>query len=159
MLELGDIQGMLLASARFTCGRSSFLSFGQSDQGRGFLSRVVDRVMTAEPAAERPASCVYVAFTWNGLRALGINESALATFPESFRAGMPARAEQLGDGGASHPDHWEGGLASPDLHALLLVFAGDAAERARRIEEHQSVLATFPGVFGPFHARSCTGGS
>ena len=59
---------------------------------------------------------------------------------------MPARAEQLGDRGASHPDHWEGGLASPDLHALLLLFAGDPAERARRIEEHQSILATSPGV-------------
>ena len=32
-LELGDIQGMLLASARFTCGRSSFLSFGHLTRG------------------------------------------------------------------------------------------------------------------------------
>ena len=59
---------------------------------------------------------------------------------------MPARAEQLGDHGASHPDHWVGGLASPGLHASLLLFATDPTERARRIEEHQSLLAASPGV-------------
>ena len=31
---------------------------------------------------------------------------------------MVARAAMLGDTGANHPDHWVGGLASPDLHAI-----------------------------------------
>ena len=42
---------------------------------------------------------VSVAFTWNGLRALGLDEDSLATFPEEFRQGMVARAEMLGDTG------------------------------------------------------------
>ena len=36
---------------------------------------------------------VTVAFTWNGLKALGVDEASLATFPEEFKQGMPARAE------------------------------------------------------------------
>ena len=40
-----------------------------------------------------------VAFTWNGLRALGVDEDSLATFPEEFKQGMVARAEMLGDTG------------------------------------------------------------
>ena len=72
-----------------------------------------------------------VAFTWNGLRALGVDEASLATFPEEFKQGMVARAEILGDTGANHPDHWVGGLASPDLHAIAILFARDDAERER----------------------------
>ena len=103
-------------------------------------------VLTDTPASASPASYVYLGLTCNGLRALGIDEASLATFPEAFRAGMPARAQELGDHGASHPGHWAGGLASPDLHALLLLFAQDPAERARRVEEHRSLLGSSPGV-------------
>ena len=78
-----------------------------------------------------------VAFTWNGLRALGVDEASLATFPEEFKQGMAARAEILGDTGANHPDHWVGGLASPDLHAIVILFARDDAERERCVQEHQ----------------------
>ena len=42
------------------------------------------------------------------------------------------------------PARWVGGLASPDLHALLLLFAQDPAERARRVEEHRSLLGSSP---------------
>ena len=84
---------------------------------------------------------VTLAFTWNGLKALGVDETSLATFPEEFKQGMPARAEMLGDTGANHPDNWVGGLASPDLHAIAILFARDEAERERCIREHQRFLA------------------
>jgi Dyp-type peroxidase family len=87
-----------------------------------------------------------VAFTWNGLRALGVDEASLATFPDEFRQGMVARAEMLGDTGANHPDHWLGGLASPDLHAIVILFARDSAERARCVTEHQKLIAERKGV-------------
>ena len=45
-----------------------------------------------------------VAFTWNGLRAIGVPEASLATFPEEFRQGMASRARVLGTTGANHPD-------------------------------------------------------
>ena len=72
-----------------------------------------------------------VGFTWNGLRTLGVDEASLATFPEEFRQGMAARAEVLGTTGANHPDNWDGGLASPNLHAIVVLFARDVAERER----------------------------
>lgn len=146
MLELDDIQALLLTQGLVLCGRYSFLTFRDPGQGRVFLSRVVHEVSSAETASMSPASYVYLGLTCNGLRALGVDEASLATFPEAFRAGMPARAQELGDRGASHPGHWVGGLASPDLHALLLLFAQDPAERARRTGEHRSLLGSSPGV-------------
>jgi Dyp-type peroxidase family len=89
---------------------------------------------------------VTVAFTWTGLRALGVDEASLATFPEEFRQGMAARAGMLGTTGANHPEHWVGGLASPDLHAIVVLFARDVAERDRCKIEHQEYLSQCAGV-------------
>src|SRR3954454_18721717 len=54
---------------------------------------------------------------------------------------MVARAEMLGDTGEHHPDNWEGGLASPHLHAIVILFAGDEVERERCVMEHDKFIA------------------
>ena len=104
-----------------------------------------------------------VAFTWSGLHALGVDEVSLSTFPEEFKQGMVARAEVLGDTGDNHPDNWVGGLARPDLHAIAILFARDAAERERSQAEHDKLVARCEGVevlstLGPWmrHRRSST---
>jgi deferrochelatase/peroxidase EfeB len=89
---------------------------------------------------------VTIAFTWNGLQALGVDNAALATFPEEFRQGMAARAQILGTTGANHPDHWLGNLASPDLHAIVVLFARDVPERERCRIEHAQFVSRCPGV-------------
>ena len=89
---------------------------------------------------------VTLAFTWNGLRALGVDDAALATFPEEFKQGMVARAQMLGDTGNSHPDHWVGNLASPDLHAIAILFARDEAEKVRAQSVHEKLVAECEGV-------------
>ena len=87
-----------------------------------------------------------MAFTWSGLRALGASEASLASFPEEFRQGMVARSQVLGDTGANHPEHWIGGLASAELHAIAILFARDPAERQRVTEEHRAYLARLSGI-------------
>ena len=86
-----------------------------------------------------------VAFTWNGLRALGLDEASLASFPDEFKQGMAARAEMLGDTGANDPENWVGGLAGPDLHAIVILFARDEAERERCVGEHEKFVAQCRG--------------
>src|SRR5205814_10514184 len=149
MLELDDVQHFLLARPPALAARYAFLTFQDPAEGRAWLSGIVDKVGTGKAAAaDGPAGTrwVTVAFTWNGLRALGVDDSSLATFPEEFRQGMAARAEVLGDSGANHPDHWVGGLASPDLHAIIILFARDVPEREYCVREHQQYAAQFPGV-------------
>jgi len=109
---------------------------------------MLDKVGIAkEVGSNEPDSrWVTIAFTWNGLRALGVNEASLATFPEEFRQGMAARAEILGTTGANHPEHWVGGLVSPHLHAIVVLFARDITERERCRIEHQQYLSRCPGA-------------
>src|SRR5262249_5171691 len=149
MLELDDIQHFLLTRPRAMTARYGFLTFRKPPEGRAWLAGIIDKVGTGKTVADGAATdsrWVTVAFTWSGLRALGVDEASLATFPEEFRQGMAARAEILGDTGANHPDRWVDGLASRDLHAIVILFARDDAERERCVREHQQYAARFPGV-------------
>ncbi len=59
---------------------------------------------------------------------------------------MASRADILGDTGAAAPEHWVGGLAGDDLHAIVILFARDEEERVRCVGEHDALLARCPGV-------------
>ena len=145
VLELDDIQHFLLTRPpALDAARYEFLSFRQPAGGRelarGHPGRRCSRPRRCAASVDKDNRWVTVAFTWNGLRALGVDEASLATFPEEFKQGMAARAEILGDTGANHPDHWVGGLASPDLHAIVILFARDVAERERCVSRSTEQL-------------------
>jgi Dyp-type peroxidase family len=149
MLELDDIQHILLTRTPAMTGRYEFLSFDNPAGGRAWLSELIDRVESAADVRATMDSTrrwITIAFTCNGLRALGVPEDSLATFPDEFREGMAARADILGDTGANHPDHWVGGLASDELHAIAILFARDDDEQQRCIGEHDKLLARCGGV-------------
>ena len=91
MLEFDDIQYILLTRVPALTGRYEFLSFQQPAQGRAWLEALRDKVPSAKAVADTvnlEKRWVSVAFTWNGLRTLGVDEASLATFPEEFRQGM-----------------------------------------------------------------------
>jgi Dyp-type peroxidase family len=149
MLELDDIQHILLTRAPALTGRYEFLSFRDGGDGRAWLSAIKDTVHSAaamRASIDKDKRWVTIAFTWSGLRALGLDEASLASFPEEFKQGMVARAEALGDTGANAPEKWVGGLASPDLHAIVILFARDEAERLRCVDEHEKLVAKCAGV-------------
>jgi deferrochelatase/peroxidase EfeB len=148
MVDLHDIQHFLLERTPGMAGRYDFLSFADPAAGRAWLSEVSGEVTSGAAVRASPgrAHWVTLAFTWSGLRALGVDDASLATFPEEFRAGMAARAGVVGATGHNHPDHWDGGLADPALHALAVLFARDVAERDRRRDEHARLLSRTPGV-------------
>ena len=149
MLEFDDIQHILLTRTPAMTGRYEFLSFDNPAGGRAWLAELLDRVQSTSDARatmDDTQRWITVAFTWNGLRALGVNEDALATFPQEFREGMAARADILGDTGANHPDNWVGGLAGDDLHAIAILFARTEDQHRRSTSEHDKLVARCPGV-------------
>jgi Dyp-type peroxidase family len=149
MLELDDIQHILLTRTPAMTGRYEFLSFDNPAGGRAWLSElipIVDSAATAQTSMDSTQRWVTLAFTWNGLRALGVSAESLATFPDAFRQGMAARADILGDTGRNHPNNWAGGLAGDDLHAIAILFARDAAEHARATRVHDELVALCEGV-------------
>ena len=128
MLEFDDIQHLLLTRAPALTARYEFLSFRDGAGARAWVSAIKETIHSAasmRAGVDKDKRWVTAAFTWNGLRALGLDEASLESFPEEFKQGMAARAEMLGDTGMHAPEHWVGGLASPDLHAIVILFARD----------------------------------
>ncbi len=148
MLELEDIQHFLISRPAALAARYEFLTFRRPRAGGEWLKGILDKVGTTKAfnSGNPGTRWVTIGFTWNGLRALGVNHAALATFPEEFRQGMAARAEILGTTGANHPENWVGGLASEELHAIVILFARDVAERERCRQEHREYLLQCDGV-------------
>ena len=147
-LDLEDIQHFLMARPPALAARYEFLTFGSPASGRAWLKGLIDEVGTAKAVGSNPLDSrwVTIGFTWDGLKALGLPEASLLTFPEEFRQGMAARANILGITGANHPDLWRGGLASSDLHAIVVLFARDVQERERCRLEHARYLEKCEGV-------------
>jgi deferrochelatase/peroxidase EfeB len=147
-LDFDDIQHFLIHRALALAARYEFLTFRDPAAGRAWVKGITEKVSSAGEvrSGEAGTRWVTVAFTWNGLRALGLDDASLATFPEEFREGMAARAEILGTTGANHPDHWQGGLASADLHAIAILFARDVPERERCRVEHEQFVSQCKGV-------------
>jgi deferrochelatase/peroxidase EfeB len=147
-LALDDLQHFLVTRTPALAARYEFLSFNDAPTGKRWLCGIIDKVGTASTVGkESPdARWVTIAFTWHGLRALGVDDDALDTFPDEFRQGMAERAELLGITGASHPDRWDPALLTPAFHAIVILFARDAAERDRATREHAAYVAKIPGV-------------
>jgi Dyp-type peroxidase family len=148
-LELDDIQHILLTRTPAMTGRYEFLSFGTGAGGRAWLAELLDRVQSAAEVRESVDASkrwITLGFTWTGLRALGVAEDALASFPDEFREGMAARAGILGDTGTHAPEHWVGGLAGDDVHAIAILFARDDDEHHRCVGEHDNLVARCDGV-------------
>jgi Dyp-type peroxidase family len=149
MLELDDIQHILLTRTPAITGRYEFLTFDTAAGGRAWLSELVDLIPSATAAAatiEESDRWITLAFTWNGLRALGVPDDSLATFPDAFREGMPSRASILGDVGANAPENWVGGLAGDDVHAIAILFSRTDEQCATSIANHDALLARTDGV-------------
>jgi Dyp-type peroxidase family len=148
LLEFEDIQHFLMTRPPARAARYEFLSFRRATGGRTWLAGLLDKVGTAKAVGSSALDSrwVTVGFTWGGLRALGVTEESLATFPDEFRQGMTARADILGLTGSNRPDKWVGGMADPSLHAIAILFARDLAERERCALEHASYLKQCDGV-------------
>jgi Dyp-type peroxidase family len=148
VLDFEDIQHFLMSRPPARAARYEFLTFRSAAGGRAWLMGLIDKVGTAQAVGANVADSrwVTIGFTCSGFRVLGVADTSLATFPEEFRQGMAARADILGLTGANHPDNWVGGLASPKLHAIAILFARDVAERERCRVEHERHVKQCEGV-------------
>ena len=135
-----DVQGNILCGYGYKYGRGLYLFAKVVDPGAAaaWIGGQVESVTTARPWAHPPHATFNLAFTCAGLRELGVDDSILGSFPAAFQAGMTKRAPDLGDTEASHPRHWQDGLAG--AHVLVTVTARSAEARDERLRELKAAL-------------------
>jgi Dyp-type peroxidase family len=135
-IELADIQGNILRGFTYPTAAYIFLRIDDVDRARVLMSRTLTQVDTAAPWEDGPPpTATHAAFTYSGLKRLGVPADVLASFPAEFREGMAARAERLGDRGPSAPENWEPGLGTGEAHVLITVHAVDNEHLDERREE------------------------
>ena len=140
MLDLSDVQGLVVRGYTMPTARHLVLRVDSAPRAREFLASLVDgtsgrpQVTTAVPWTQKPDACLNLSLTPAGLRALGVPEESLSTFPAEFRQGAAARAGVVGDVGPSDPAHWRPVFTDPGFHLLLSLFAASrkALDRATR---------------------------
>jgi len=158
-LEAGEIQGIIItAYPHLPFSRYLFLHIDNPSLARQWLGNLAPRITHADwkPSAtnriEKPHSAMNIAFTSDGLLALGVDATVVSTFPEEFCQGMgePSRARRLGDNGASDPQAWELGSpsagAGQQIHILFILEARDIMDLNRLTQECREEIKNNGGV-------------
>ncbi|MET9445988.1 Dyp-type peroxidase [Streptomyces cinerochromogenes] len=146
-VEIEDVQsGALRPRPVPYQGKFIFLRVDDRHAGRALLRRLLPVTSGGLPDDLAQDAWVAVAFTYQGLRALGLPQESLDSFPRAFRDGMAARAELIGDVGENAPAHWEAPFGSGDVHIALSALSSDAAQLAQELERARVALEDTPGI-------------
>lgn len=125
-LALDDIQALILRSRPEPyVGIHAMLHIDEAEGGRDLLLRMADHVPSAAGWTDDRDAWMGVAISFQGLKALGVPESSLASFPLPFQQGMAGRAEQLRDVGSNASEHWDEAFQPGTCHVALTIYARD----------------------------------
>jgi len=146
-LDLHDLQsGLLHPRPSPYVGAYLVFRVDAARDGRALVGRLGRWIASAATWSADAQAWLTVTITYEGLRALGVPQASLDTFPDAFKEGMAARAEQLGDTGESAPENWEQPLGSPDVHIALAAIAPDAPRLSVLLDQIRQAHRDLYGV-------------
>ncbi len=123
-VNFGDVQGLV----RFGFGKMKEAQYALAhvknvEAARSWLSSV--QVTNAVEKKPRPTTALQIAFSADGLRALGVSNAVVNSFSHEFVSGMiePSRSRRLGDVEENAPSKWFWGGPDKVPHLLVMFFA------------------------------------
>jgi Dyp-type peroxidase family len=146
-VELDDIQATVMRyRPEPYYGTHVMLHVEDVQAGREFVRRLTPHVDSAADWWQAGGAWISVAISYAGLVALGLPEDSLGSFPEAFRVGMAARADELGDHGANDPKNWDPPFGSGLIHIGVSVFSDSEGTWSRTMETARQQYQGFSGV-------------
>jgi Dyp-type peroxidase family len=121
------------------------LHFADRAQARAFLGRLLPHIVSAADYASAETWAA-IAFTYTGLRALGVPQASLDSFPSAFREGMAARAASFEEAEDSLPAHWEQPYGTGQIHAALTLLAVSESQFEEKVGLARQQLHDLPAV-------------
>jgi len=146
-LQRNDIQGLIVSSYKhLPCAAFVMLRVKDAAASRTWLRQRAPEITTSE--GKHPEFSTNLAFTWNGLKNLGLKQEVLGTFSRPFQEGMATdhRSRILGDRDENAPDKWDWGGAANPVDALLLIYAKDENVLKTQLQKRQQELAANGGL-------------
>jgi len=152
-LDLHDIQGNIVKGYGrygFPLARYVFLRVNRPLAGQYFVLAIGQYITSAvnwnDAGVEVPEATTNIAFTYAGLKNLGIPTQSLQSFPEEFAMGMKARRDILGDDDVSAPSHWDPIWCSEEpVHIWISINARTKATLESRYQEIVALVADSEG--------------
>lgn len=127
ILEVDDIQGIIVRGyAKLEASCFVMLRIMDADKAKLWLTEMAGKVQNGMTNPDK--TCLNIAFTFEGLRTLGLDSVTLDLFSNEFQEGMTSeyRSRIFGDQGESAPDKWQwGGPKTGQIHILLMLYAPD----------------------------------
>lgn len=144
-LELNNIQaGALRPRPKTYSGAYFLLRIDDRHAGRELLRRLIPSLASAADTGQQ--SWLAVSLSFQGLKALGMPQASLDSFPPEFQQGMAARAADIGDAGENAPDQWEQPLGSADVHLVIIAVAPDATQFEAILARARDTFSDLPGI-------------
>jgi Dyp-type peroxidase family len=123
-VDYSDVQGLVrFGYKRMTTASYVLLRIRDVAAARSWLGNApITNAVAMDPP---PSTAMQVAFTADGLKALGVPASVLAGFSSEFLAGMTEenRSRRLGDVETNAPAHWDWGSSASVPHLVVMFFA------------------------------------
>jgi Dyp-type peroxidase family len=141
-LERKHIQGLVVSSYKhLPCAAFFLLKVADSRKARLWIHQHLAEVTVSE--GKNHECSTNLAFTYDGLKALGLKESVLASFSVPFQEGMASeyRSRILGDVDENMPSKWEwGSTRTKQIDALLLVYGRTDATTKALVEARRAEM-------------------
>ena len=124
-IDYGDVQGLVrFGYSHMTEACYFLLKIRNATAASNWLANAP--VTSATKLDHPPTTALQIAFTREGLEALGVPQEIVAGFSAEFIFGMAGdenRSRRLGDTAANSPSNWRWGTASAAPHAMVMLFA------------------------------------
>ena len=130
-VEWNEVQGIVLSSYWAKPYTRYFLlniRDGREQAARAWLGQLEEKKWLSLNDDRRPnGASLNVAFSFSGLKKLGLKKEELDTFPWDFRDGMTSalRSNLLADRGYNDPANWEWGRNGAEPHLLVMLYANE----------------------------------
>lgn len=143
-LNLADIQGLIVRGYNMDVVRYFVLCVDDATKAKQFICDLINgeslKITSAEQWNIKPSYCLNIGFTFEGLKALKLQDDVNQAFKhgnyQPFREGAIDRASAIGDTEESDPKNWINGLEKKDkAHILLLLFAQDGDTLSKKSVE------------------------
>ncbi len=146
-LQLDDIQALILRSRPEPyVGIHAMLHVDEAAGGRDLIARLAPHIPSAAGWTDDLSAWTGVAISHAGLRALGVPDASLTSFPLPFQQGMARRAEQLRDEGENAPERWEDAYRDDNCHIALTIYAVDEAALDAAVNKARAEFEASSGV-------------
>lgn len=152
-IDLHDIQGNIVKGYGhfgYPMARYIFYRIHNEKAGREFVEGINPLIttgipweLTAQSGADNapPPVTTNIAFTYQGLKMLGVPRKSLQSFPEDFAMGMEQRKDILGDDDASAPKNWDEIWHSGAVHVWISINGKIEEAMEKRYQEICALLA------------------